>query len=282
MILHCRHSTFTSYQEESHASAVKFQRRSLDNAQCHERAAHLQRENDLLKAELALLRATPAQSESSSESKAHIQELTLSLRRLSHKLTLAEEVLLDKTKALVNTQANVAKAQAARDAANGLAAEIRTRSEAERTNMRDLALRVRKQEEELRMSDVVICEYAELVRQLEARSRTGDEANADSVRTKSSTLDSALPHGRFDLQQVIEGFHSQYDETCQELEKTRGELDVARSQLLANQQAEQAVMEDFALTKAELDQLKINDGTAAKMVARYMFVLVFFSFTSLM
>jgi len=142
--------------------------------------------------------------------------------------------------------------------------------------VKDLALRVRKQEEELRMSDVVIGEYAELVRQLEVRSKNGGQSNADAIRTKSSTLDSALSHGRFDLQQVIEGFRSQYDETYQELEKTRGELQIARSQLFAKQQAEQAVMEDFAQTKAELDQLKINDGTAAKMVARYMFVLVFF------
>jgi hypothetical protein len=267
---------FSSYpKEESHASAVKFQRRSLDNAQCHERAANLQRENDLLKVELALLRATPEQSEPSSAAKAHIQELTLSLRKLSHKLTLAEEVLLDKTKALLHTQANVEKARAARDAANGLAAEIRAREEAERTTTRDLSLRVRRQEEELRMSDVVIREYAELVRQLEARSKTGEQADADPIRAKSSMLDSVLPQGRFDLQQVVEGFRSQYDEIFQELEQTRGELEVARSQLLAKLQAEQAIMEDFAVTKAELDQLKINDGTAAKMVARYMFVLVF-------
>lgn len=264
-------------QEECHASALKFQRRSLDNAQSHERAERLQRENDLLKAEIALLRANPAQSEPSSESKAHIQELTLSLRRLSHKLTLSEELLLERTKELLSTQAKVVEAQTARNATNGLVEELRAREEAERNSMRDLALRVRKQEEELRMSDVVICEYADLVRQLEARSKMGDQ---DGIHTKSATLDSALSHGRFDLQQVIESFRSQYDETYLELEKTRGELEVARSQLLAKEQAEQAIMENFALTKAELDQLKINDETAAKMVARYMYVLEFFFFVA--
>jgi hypothetical protein len=271
---------YNSAQEESHAAAVKLQHRSLDSVQIHERAIYQQRENDLLKVELAVLRAAPAQSEALSESQAHVQELTLSLRKLSFKLTMTEEAMLEKTKALLDTHASVTKASAARDAANSLLAESLAREEAGRIKVKDLALKIRKQEEELRMSDLVIGEYAELVRQLEARRGPEDQVNAEAVRAKSSALCSALSQGRFDLQHVIESFRSQYDEACEELEKTQGELEIARSQLVAQQQAEHAVTVDFALVREELDQLKIDDGTAAKMVARYMFVLLSLSLFS--
>lgn len=250
---------------------MRRQRDSLDTARSHERAVHLQAENDLLKIELAILRANPVPSH---KSEAPIRELTLSLRKLSLKLSLTEEALLERTKALLNAQADVTKGQVVLNAANDLAAELQTREEAERARVKDLVLKIKKQEEELRMSNHVIEEYAKLVRELEVRSKGDDIAN---IRSKRSTLDLALSHGRFDLEHVVEDFRSQYDETYQELEKTRSELDIARSQLVANQQAELAVMEDFAATKAELDSLKINDETAAKMVARYMSVVLFCS-----
>ena len=190
---------------------------------------------------------------------------------------MTEEALLDKTKALLNSQADVVKARTARDVANDLVVELRAMNEAERVNIRDMALRIKKQEEELRMSDVVIGEYAELVRELETGPKIrSDRANHGAeacIRSRSpSTLDYNLSQGRFDLQHVIEGFSSQYNDTLEELEKTVRELGLARSQLDAKQRAEHAIMEDFALTRAELDQLKINDGTVAKMVARYMYV----------
>jgi hypothetical protein len=154
--------------------------------------------------------------------------------------------------------AYVTKAGATRDAANSLLAESLAREEAGRIKVKDLVLKIRKQEEELRMADPVIGEYAELVRQLEARRGPEDQVNAEAVRSKSSALCSALSQGRFDLQHVIEGFRSQYDEPCEE---TQGEEIARRSQLVARQQAEHAVMVDLALAREELDQLKIDDGT---------------------
>ena len=90
---------------------MKLQRYSLDTTRTHKQTVSLKRENDLLKVELAVLRATPTPSDLSFASQAHIQELTLSLRKLSHKLTLTEEVLLAKTEALITAQADLTKAR---------------------------------------------------------------------------------------------------------------------------------------------------------------------------
>ncbi len=62
--------------------------------------------NDLLKAELAVLRANPVPDDGarSSEARSQIQELTLALRRLSQKIESTDDALLSKTTELIHAQ----------------------------------------------------------------------------------------------------------------------------------------------------------------------------------
>ncbi|KAF9553729.1 hypothetical protein CPC08DRAFT_217549 [Agrocybe pediades] len=50
------------FQDEAHQTSVKLQRHSLDSTRAHERAVYHERENDALKAEIAILRANPLSS----------------------------------------------------------------------------------------------------------------------------------------------------------------------------------------------------------------------------
>ena len=216
---------------------MKLQRHSLDTARTHERAVHLERENDLLKAELAVLRASP-HPDSTSASQTHVQELTLSLRKLSQKMSLTEEKLLQSTTAIVSAQADSMKARAALEAAYELGARV--------------------------------SEYAALVRGMEARNKSSDS----NGHLDEMTLASTLGDGKLSLERVVNEFQAQHDELSQELDRTKAELEVTRSQLYAGKKGEDTVVTELGRTKTELEKLKVDDGTAAKMVARYMYEFV--------
>ena len=252
---------------------MKLQRYSLDTARTHERAVSLKRENDLLKAELAVLRATPTPTDLSFSSQADIQELTLSLRKLSHKLTLTEEALLAKTEALITAQADLTKAQIGLEVAYELGVELRSREDVEKVRAKKLELKIMQLEEAIRMSDVAIAEYAKLVRDMEARPMSlGSTVQPSKERAGDANIMSALSEGRFNSQHLAENFRAQCEELHHEVLGLQGELEVARSQLEAENKGEKAILAECAWMKTELDKLKIDDKTAAKLVARYMSV----------
>ena len=261
-------------QEEAHVAAVKLQRHSLESARAYERSVYLQQENDLLKAELLTLRLSSTQTDAASTSNAHVQELTLSLRKLSHKLTLTEEALRQKTKTWITAQADVTKARIAIEAAFGLIDKLRAREEAQEVRAGELEMRVQKLEEEMRMSDFTIAEYAALVRDMEARPRSLDSTDSRTDGRTDPIPISTLSQGKLKLQHLIDNFRSQHDDTFLELQKTRGELEFARVRLDSEKKYEQALITELTQAKGELDKLKISDDTAAKMVARYMQVFV--------
>ncbi|KAF9553727.1 hypothetical protein CPC08DRAFT_767305 [Agrocybe pediades] len=75
------------FQGEAHQTSVKLQRHSLDSTRAHERAIYHERENDVLKAEIAILRANPLSSSAGNpNADSQIQELTLSPNSPPHKL----------------------------------------------------------------------------------------------------------------------------------------------------------------------------------------------------
>ncbi|KAF9524456.1 hypothetical protein CPB83DRAFT_897854 [Crepidotus variabilis] len=247
------------FQEEAHLSAVKLQRYSLDTARTHERSSRLERDNELLRAELAVLRDSN-RAHDPLTSQMHVQELTLSLRKLSEKLTLTEEALLEKTTSLVNAETDSIKARVAQDAAYELGATVRGREEAGKLREWDLELKISTLEEQLRMSDAVVGEYAALVRGMEGRTKNSTD----------STISSVLPQNKLDLQHMVEKFQQEHVETLQELERTRSILDVVNAKLNGQRTGEEALRAEYGRTRTELERLKIDDGTAAKMVSRYM------------
>jgi len=229
-----------------------------------------------LRAELSVLRANP-HANVSSEAQTQVQELTLSLRRLSHKLSLTEEVLFAKTTELIHAHAESITAKANADNAYELGARVRGREEAGKVRERELERKVMQLEDDLRMADVVMKEYAALVREMEARSSSSQsghsngDAKPDAPRPLAghdTLAESELSRERLVQSRIeAEKMHLQLEDVTAKLEKTTARLEAEMS-------SNQAVRTELGRTRAELEKLQLEDGTAAKMVSRYMYVRV--------
>ncbi|KAF8176771.1 hypothetical protein BJ912DRAFT_908972 [Pholiota molesta] len=262
------------FQEEAHASAVKLQRHSLDSAKLHERAVHLERENDLLKAELAILRANPHPTDgvNDSDARSQVQDLTLALRRLSHKLSSTEDALLSKTTELINVQVEAIKAKAAADGAYELGARVRGREEAGLAREHHLQDKIVQLEEDARIMDIALKEYAALVREMETTKSThvnGSARNSEDV-DEGTRISATLLEGQLTRSRLLAQFEVQTAQLEGELHGARTELEVTTSLLEAEKKGTAALVQELGNTKLALEKLHLEDGTAAKMVSRYM------------
>ncbi|KAF4615711.1 hypothetical protein D9613_012505 [Agrocybe pediades] len=259
------------FQDEAHQTSVKLQRHSLDSTRAHERAVYHERENDVVKAEVAILRANPLSSSAGNpNAESQIQELTLSLRRLSQKLTLTEESLLSTQTQLAAAQA---EAKAAKENANNayeLGARVRGREEEGLARERSLESRVRKLEEDLGMSDGVVKEYAALVRTMQARSNSSVQELSAGPQIDKVHLEQSLQTRKNELERIIAEFQTESQSTNHRLDTLTHELDVVKSQLVAEQKTASSLTVELAKSRTEVEKMKLEDATAAKMVARYM------------
>ncbi|KAJ7038810.1 hypothetical protein C8F04DRAFT_1323849 [Mycena alexandri] len=166
----------TRFQNEAHTASIKLQRHALDTSVSTERIAQLEAENALLKTELQVLRDNSSPVDASSASSPEtVAELTLSLRRLSAKLSLTEEALAGTTLRLTQSEMQVKAAGHAAEQAYALAARARAREEEGRIREAQLERDVLEAREEGRLSDRVVGEYAALVRKLEEERRAQHE-----------------------------------------------------------------------------------------------------------
>jgi hypothetical protein len=277
-------------QVEAHSASIKLQRHSLDTSNAHERITHLERENALLRSEITVLRANPHPDTflQSHPISLQAQQLTLSLRRLSDKLSLTEDALQTRDVELAHARSELAKAKHTVEGAYELAARTRGREEEGKFRERELEREVRAAEEERKMSDLVVNEYADLVRKLEGRpgihSRTHSRSTfsavddddtvvipaATSSSNSSVTLIDSLSEGKSGLQKLLSEFSTEKERLQAELFHLHGELATSE----AKNEAERKGMEhdrlELAKAKFELEKLKLDDNVAAKMVSRYM------------
>ena len=186
-----------------------------------------------------------------------MEELTLALRRVSDKITLTENTLLQRTSELTDARSDLARAVHTADGAYELAARMRAREEAAKARERELELKARASDEERKLVDLVVQEYADLVRNLEGR--------------KSVPIDT-LQDTKSNLHRIMTAFSTE----SESLHATITQLNAKVSDLQMSLDAERiTASHDRALlsqTKTELDKLDLEDQTAAKMVARYMSV----------
>ncbi|KAH9852781.1 hypothetical protein C2E23DRAFT_825296 [Lenzites betulinus] len=263
------------YQHEAHATSLKLQRHSLETSQAIDHARALERENARLKEEVAVLRANP--DTNPTQATFQVPELTLALRRLSDKLTAVEETLLARTEEAIDTRSELANAQNEIEAARALAADARAREEEGLARERDLARRLKAADEERRMADLVVQEYADLVRKLEGRARVpSDSSSTSSVdlsgpnNGSTATLVDSLAEGKSGLQRLLEEFNGQNEHLEAEIAKLHGDNGLLYKELeVARLGAEHDRLE-LAKVQHELDTYHADDSTAVKMVSRYM------------
>ncbi|KAI0306281.1 hypothetical protein B0F90DRAFT_1622897 [Multifurca ochricompacta] len=278
-------SAVTRFQHEAHASGLKLQRHSLEAAMAIERTQMLEHENAAARAELAALRAHPDTTPHPAE--LQLPELSLALRRLSDKLTLAEEALRAQISQFADMQGAAARAHHAAENAFALAVGARAREEDAMAHERALILRLRAAEEEGRMMDRAVREYADLVRSLERRqSLTSSSSlpplarspppagapisNGEPPEQAQSGPYEALQEEKAGLHKLVGEFAGVNEALREEMAKLRAELDGTLAELEAERKGSEEERAQLSNALAELERLKHDDNAAAKMVSRYM------------
>ncbi|PFH48497.1 hypothetical protein AMATHDRAFT_149762 [Amanita thiersii Skay4041] len=275
-------STLARFQDEAHTTSIKLQRHSLDAARAHDRLGQLERENEVLRKEVAILRAYPHPDgvSDSHPAVAQVRQLTLSLRQLSEKLSLTEEALLARTAQHGQASNEVNKVKyVARDTYESVT-RLRGMEQGYKARERELELRIRAAEEQARMTDLVVKEYADLVRSLEGKlTARVSNGSALDLTHKNGTSDLAprgrllaesLEEGKFGLQRLVSEFAMESERLHSEIGRLQVELSISQSEMQAEKACCEAIHAELAKVQTELQKLRVDDITAAKMVSRYM------------
>lgn len=246
-----------------------------------------ERENAFLRTELSVLRAHP--DATPHPAALQVSELTLSLRHLSDKLTAAEGTLLERTRALSLSQAETRLAQHALDGARRQADAAHERERTAVAHVREMYARVKNAEEERRLTDVVVREYADLVRELDAARHAASSSPASSSSGSSITLASSvssgegaqssdvklvnsLAEGKLGLKRLL----AEFDTETTRLEDEVGRLHDEMARVLADSEAvkmaHEECLEERAVLKVQLDKLRNDERSVAQKVSRYMYV----------
>lgn len=229
----------------------------------------------MLLSELATLRAHTLPN---SQSDTHVvQELTLALRRSSEKLDLTEHALAEKIAELVNTRTEAQKARYNAEGAYKLAASVRAREEEGKVRERSLETRLQAAEEERRLIELVVHEYADLVRSLDGRKSSlgngGVVLQNASASASSLTLVEGLHEGKSNLHRLTTEFAFEIEKRETSITQLRNEITNLENILDAERKTAAHGRAHLAKAQSELEALKLDDTTAAKMVSRYMCVL---------
>ncbi|KAJ7698484.1 hypothetical protein B0H14DRAFT_3904741 [Mycena olivaceomarginata] len=199
------------FQNEAHTASINLQRHALDTSAYTARIAQLEGENKLLRAELGILRDNPAPSPSSSlqsgrpefasaeeareKERETVAELTLALRALSAKHTLALASLATATQSLTDATLRTRQAEHTADEAYALAARRRAREAELEDALRERGEAVERAREEARRSDAVVREYAGLVRRLEGRSPAAGRTSFALGHTRGASSSGSVDAG---------------------------------------------------------------------------------------
>lgn len=220
--------------------------------------------------ELAVLRAHPLPN---SHSDGHVvQELTLALRRSSEKLDLTEHALAERTAELVHARTEAQKARYDTEGAYKLAASARAREEEGNVRERGLETRLRAAEEERRLIELVVHEYADLVRSLDGRKSSLGNGSAvlQDASASSLTLVEGLHEGKSSLHRLMTEFASENEKHEMSIRQLRDKIANLENTLDAERKTAARDRAHLAKVQLELEALKLDDTTAAKMVSRYM------------
>ena len=261
-------------QIEAHRATIQLQHASLEHATVLQRLHTLENENGLLREELHVHRSRAPGDKSHRES-LQVQELTLALRRLSDKLDLTEKALLNRNEELESSRSAQLAAKHAEEIAMQTTARLRSELEDCLARERELMNRLRASDEQRKMSDLVVEEYANLVRSLEGRPSLGSRANRkNDDATPRSSLD-GLMHARQGLHKLLQDSNSDSEKLHADITRLHSDLDTVRSELEVERAAAQEDRRRLAQLQLEHHRLRPDDDTAAKIVSRYMYVVFY-------
>ena len=124
------------------------------------------------------------------------------------------------------------------------------------------------------MTDRVVREYASLVRSLERKhgpTSPPPEANGHGRNLSiASNLSEVLQDGRGSVHKLVEEFTAESEALEAEIARLHAQLEVIERERDVERKVADYDRTELARARAELEKLKIDDTTAAKMVSRYM------------
>jgi anti-sigma28 factor (negative regulator of flagellin synthesis) len=139
----------------------------------------------------------------------------------------------------------------------------------------------------MKMSDLVVQEYADLVKLLEGRPNVHAHPR-DHTRSNSPSSGSGLPNGligtsastttlvdsptegKSGLQKLVSKFNSETTHLQSDIDCLTHELAVSIAKRNAERESADRDRVELAKTKFELGKLRMDDQTVAKMVSQYM------------
>lgn len=126
-----------------------------------------------------------------------MSEMTLALRRVSDQLNSSEEAFRDQAEQLARAHSARSQSRHEVDAAHKMVTRIRVREEQTLERIRTLEFELKKKEEERKMADLVVREYADLVRTIEGRSSHSSLSipAPDSTPSELTKNESSSPNG---------------------------------------------------------------------------------------
>jgi methyl-accepting chemotaxis protein len=170
------------------------------------------------------------------------------------------------------------KARHEADGAYKLAASARAREEDAKVRERDMEAHLRATEEERRLIEIVVHEYADLVRSLEGRKSSIGNGSAllqnGSASASSLTLVEGFSEGKSSLHRLMSEFASESEKRESTITQLHDQIANLESVLDSERKTVAQHRAQLAETQVELATLKLDDTTAAKMVSRYMYVLL--------
>ncbi|PVG02896.1 hypothetical protein CPB86DRAFT_779767 [Serendipita vermifera] len=179
-------SSLARYQNAANSANIHLQRQALDSSVLAARCQALERDNAILREEVELLRANPDATPSSAT--IQVSELTLALRRVSDQLLQSEDALREQGeqfKQAINAEKRAQyEAQEAMEAVNA----ARAREQEAKAQLREVKTELVKKEEERKMTDLVVREYADLVRTMEGRASVSVPAVPNSAPANSAEI----------------------------------------------------------------------------------------------
>lgn len=182
-----------------------------------------------------------------------------------------------RTSELTEAQSELAKAKQDAQGAFELASRIRGREEEGLLRERELERKVRAAEEERRMANLVVSEYADLVRVLEGRKssvlpKPPSVSEHEMVNSSSSTppLVDSYTEGKKGLQKLLGEFSVESERLEAKVAQLERELATVETKWDAERKTAELDRKLLATVQAELVKVRMDDKTAAKMVSRYM------------
>jgi hypothetical protein len=202
-------------------------------------------------------------------------------------LSITEATLELRTTELTNAQGELLKARQDAEGAFELASHIRAREEEGKLRERELLHKSRAAEEERRMADLVVTEYASLVRSLEGRKsslslkappKSPDIQENGVVYDQSTSTNAGITpppvdsytEGKKGLQRLLGEFTVESERLEEKIAKLERELATVETRWEAERKTAELDRTLLANVQSELVKLRIDDKAAARMVSRYM------------